>query len=235
MLYADDILLFKPINTNAELEDFQGEVTNWIQRHGLTPNHQKTQYLPISRSRNCPTLTISLNGQTINPSSEVKYLGVTLTPNLSWSTHIDNISKSSKQLLGRIHRNFRDAPKHLRHKIYQTTVLDYCGAVWDPHQLKSTQLLQKFAGRVITQDWSTSYPFLCSSLDLKPLSIRRRMQKLKLCFKILRKESCIPPTAFTPTHNHLQLSSTLHPVCANPCTQIILFHRCHQTLECLAR
>ncbi len=84
---------------------------------------------------------------------------------------------------------------------YQST------AVWDPHQLKSTQLLenvQKFAGRVITQDWSTSYPFLCSSLDLKPLSIRRRMQKLKLCFKILRKESCIPPTAFTPHHNHLQ-------------------------------
>ncbi len=40
-------------------------------------------------------------------------------------------------------------------------------------------------------------PFLCSSLDLKPLSIRRRMQKLKLCFKILRKESCIPPL---PTH-----------------------------------
>ena len=94
--------------------------------------------------------------------------------------------------------------KHLRHKIYQTTVLpklDYCGAVWDPHQLKSTKLLenvQKFAGRVITQDWSSSYPFLCSSLDLKPLSIRRCMQKLKLCFKILRKESCIPPTAFTP-------------------------------------
>ncbi len=26
------------------------------------------------------------------------------------------------------------------------------------------------------------------------------MQKLKLCFKILRKESCIPPTAFTPMH-----------------------------------
>ena len=207
MLYADDILLFKPINTNAELEDFQGDllqVTNWIQRHGLTPNHQKTQYLPISRSKNGPRLTISLNGQTINPSSEVKYLGVTLTPNLSWSAHIENISKSSKQLLGRIHRNFRDAPKLLRHKIYKTTVLpklDYCGAVWDPHQLKSTKLLenvQKFAGRIITQDWSSSYPFLCSSLDLKPLSIRRRMQKLKLCFKILRKESCIPPTAFTP-------------------------------------
>ena len=87
-----------------ELEDFQGDlhqVTNWIQRHGLTPNHQKTQYLPISQSKNGPRLTISLNGQTIDPSSEVKYLGVTLTPNLSWSTHIENISKSSKQLLGR--------------------------------------------------------------------------------------------------------------------------------------
>ena len=61
MLYADDIL---PSNTNAGIQ-----ATNWIQRHGLTPNHQKTQYLPISRSKNGPRLT---------------YLGVT---NLSLSTH----------------------------------------------------------------------------------------------------------------------------------------------------
>ena len=228
MLYADDILLFKPINTNAELEDFQGDlyqVTNWIQRHGLTPNHQKTQYLPISRSRNRPTLTISLNGQTLNPSSEVKYLGVTLTQNLSWSTpHIENISKSSKQLLGRIHMNFRDTPKHLRHKIYQTTVLDYCGAVWDPHQLKSTQLLENVQKFAITRDWSTSYPFLCSSL---PLHIRKRMQKLKLCFKILRKESCIPPTAFTP-HPPTRPNRLCQPMHTNH----LISYR--QTLECLA-
>lgn len=40
MFYADDILLFELINSNAELEDFQGDlyhVTNWIQRQGLTP------------------------------------------------------------------------------------------------------------------------------------------------------------------------------------------------------
>ncbi len=33
MLYADDILLFKPINTNAELEDFQGKLDTKTRSH----------------------------------------------------------------------------------------------------------------------------------------------------------------------------------------------------------
>ena len=231
MLYADDILLFKPIENNTDLSDFQRDllqVTNWIQKHSLNPNHQKTQYLPISRSRNRPALTITLNGHTLHPCSDVKYLGVTITTNLSWTLHIDNIAKTTKGLLGRIHRNLRDAPNHLRHKIYQTTVLpklDYCGAVWDPRQLKSTKQLeniQKFAGRVITQNVSSDYPTLCSSLNLKPLPTRRRMQKLKLCYNILSDRSCIPSSAFSPhpkpsmrSSNSMQLFTPFVPTSAH--------------------
>ena len=153
MFYADDILLFKPIENSADLSDFQRDlhqVTNLIQKYGLNPNHQKTQYLPISRSRNRPALTITLNSHTLHPCSDVKYLGVTITTNLSWSLHIDNIAKTTKRLLGRILRNLRDAPNHLRHKIYQTTVLpklDYI--LWSslgPRQLKSTKLLENIQG-----------------------------------------------------------------------------------------
>ena len=113
MLYADDILLFKPIENSADLSDFQRDLHHWIQKYGLNPNHQKTQYLSISRSRNRPALTISLNGHTLHPCLDVKYLEVTITTNLSWSLHIDNIAKTTKRLLGRIQKNLRDAPNHL--------------------------------------------------------------------------------------------------------------------------
>ena len=113
-------------------------ITDWIQQHSLNPNHQKTQLLIISRSRKPTTHSISLNGHTLTLCSEVKYLGVTISNNLTWSRHINNITKSTKRLLGRIHRKFHDAPNHLCLKVYQTTVLlklDYCCAIWDPHQV----------------------------------------------------------------------------------------------------
>jgi len=38
--------------------------------------------------------------------------------------------------------------------------------------------IQKFAGRIITTNWSSDYPSLCVSLNLKSLSAQRQIQKL---------------------------------------------------------
>ena len=137
----------------------------------------------------------------------MKYLGVTISNDLTWSRHINNITKSTKCLLWRIHRKFHDAPNHLCLKVYQTTVLpklDYCCAVWDPHQVtyrSQLENIQKFTGRIITKNWSLDYPSLCVSLNLKSLYARRQIQKLKLCYKILTSNSCLPSDHFTP-HPH---------------------------------
>jgi len=52
-------------------------------------------------------------------------------------------------------------------------------------------------GRVITQRWSGDYNSLCQSLNLK-LTTRRRIQKLKLCYKIVNNLSSIPASTFIP-------------------------------------
>ena len=95
-------------------------------------------------------------------------------------------------------------PPQLRCKIYITTTLpklEYCSAVWDPHHVKRRQQLenvQKFAGRVITNNWTSGYELLCSSLGLMKLADRRRTQKLKLCYKIVNNLSCIPSFTLFP-------------------------------------
>jgi len=113
----------------------------------------------------------------------------------------------------RIHRQFRYAPCHLRDKMYRTTILprlEYCCAVWDPHHSKDKQALenvQKFGGRAITQRWSDDHNSLCQSLNLKLLSTRCHIQKLKLCYKTVNNLSCIPASSFTP---HPRPSPRLH-------------------------
>jgi len=123
------------------------------------------------------------------------------------STIRRNILHSTKQQIGCIHRHLRSAPPQLCRKTYITTTLpklEYCSAVWDPHHAKRRQQLenvQKFAGRVITNNWTSGYEPLCSSLGLMKLTDRRKTQKLKLCYKIVNNLFCIPSFTLSP-HPH---------------------------------
>ena len=64
-----------------------------------------------------------------------KYLGVTISDDLSWSTHTDNITKSANQTLGFLKRNIRVHNKDLKSVAYKTLVrpqLEYASTVC-PH------------------------------------------------------------------------------------------------------
>jgi len=87
VLYADDILLYKPINSPQDVLLLQHDVNlilHWIRDQGLTPNHSKTMLLQVTRSKNVPTVNISIDGHPLSRSESVKYLGVTLSSNLTW-------------------------------------------------------------------------------------------------------------------------------------------------------
>ena len=83
--------------------------------------------------------------------------------------------------------------------------LNYCSAVWDPYQeghKSELENVQKFAGRIITKQWKSSYPVLLSHLNWQPLHVRRKLQKLKVCYNdIINNLSIIPPSVFIP-HPH---------------------------------
>ena len=207
ILYADDVLLFKPIDSAADAESLQldvDKVIKWMSSQGLTPNHTKTQLLPITRSTNPLHIMITINGHPIAPSSSVKYLGVTISSNLSWSEHIASTCKKAKRQLGFIHRRFCQSPPQVRGKLYRATVLpklEYCSAVWDPHKLTDIAKLedvQKFAARITTRMWKADYDSLTSTLSWQHLSVRRKLQKLKVCYNILNNLSIIPADTFTP-------------------------------------
>ena len=77
--------------------------------------------------------------------------------------------------------------------------MEYCSSVWDPHQstlISGLESVQKFAGRVVTQDWKFGLLLsLCLSLGWQNLRARRKKQKLKVCYMIL---SVLPSFHFTP-------------------------------------
>ena len=222
VLYADDILLYKPVNSEKDCDSLQNDVDSilqWIKSHGLRPNHSKTQLLTITRSRQPVPIHLKVEGHQIPPSQAVKYLGVTLSSRLTWSDHINSTCKAAKRQIGLIHRQFHQAPPEVRLKVINSIILpklEYCAAVWDPHLKKDIANLdnvQKFAGITVTRNWSMSKTELQSKLNWQPLQTRRRNIKLNIVYNITNKLSCIPPTVFinhpspSPRHPTTKFSS----------------------------
>ena len=100
VLYADDILLYRPINCvedNNLLQSDVNSILEWVSSHGLVPNHAKTKLLNVTRSRHPISTDLNIDRVDIPPSSCVKYLGVTLSAKFTWSDHVSTICKSSKR------------------------------------------------------------------------------------------------------------------------------------------
>ena len=66
------------------------------------------------------------------------------------------------------------------------------------HTMWQTQMPSRmFAAKVVTHQWRSDYHSLCAILNWQTLSTRRKIQKLKVCYNILNKQSIIPATTFT--------------------------------------
>ena len=77
-----------------------------------------------------------LEGTVVENVESIKYLGVTITKDLKWSTHISNVCTKANRTLGVLRRNLFSCPQDVREAAYKDLVrpiLEYGSSVWDPH------------------------------------------------------------------------------------------------------
>ena len=163
-LYADDTVLYfsshdpKIIEStlNAELSN----VAKWFQANKLTLNTKKTKFMLFGTPKRLkPTtpLNIMIDNTPIEQVDSFKYLGVVLDSVLSFSNHIDYISRKLSSRIAMLGRSSKFLSKHLLLILYKSLALpyiDYCDIVWDSCscQLKNKlQVLQNRALRIINK------------------------------------------------------------------------------------
>ena len=110
-LYADDILLYRTITASSDYVILQNDIntpSNWLSRNNLTLKPSKRKHLVFSKlqkhSVKVPILT--LNNEVLEKVSSFKYLGVNITDDLTWSTHISVIARKARKILGLLYRQF---------------------------------------------------------------------------------------------------------------------------------
>ena len=77
----------------------------------------------------------SLEGTVLDNVENIKYLGVTITNNLKWNTHVSNICTKANRTRGFLRRNLTACPRDVKESAYKGLVhliLEYCSSFWDP-------------------------------------------------------------------------------------------------------
>jgi len=131
--------------------------------------------MSITTRKSHPTHIYTLCGHVLSSvQEEAKYLGITFTDDLSWSSHVRSIHKRANSTLGFLRRNLHRCPAKLKETAYITlerSTLEYAAPVWDPYLARDCNLLQKIQRRSArgSQDdihpvwprWWSRLAFLC--------------------------------------------------------------------------
>ena len=91
---------------------------------------------------------LCLLNATMEYVTHYKYLGVVISSDMTWTSHIQHICNKAKRIIGMLYRNCikytSDSSANVRmYLAYARPILEYAAQVWSPYTTKDTQLLEK--------------------------------------------------------------------------------------------
>ncbi|XP_071177850.1 uncharacterized protein [Mytilus edulis] len=157
---------------------------------------QNTPFPPISKliiktevTRNKKPITFhyTLHNHSLEHVTTAKYLGATISSNLKWDVHINNICKKANSTLGFLRRNLNISSTSIKEQAYKSLVrpsLEYACSVWDPYlqqDIDSIEKVQRRAARFVTNKYrnTSSVGNMLQHLEWRSLSDRRKDSRLK--------------------------------------------------------
>ncbi|KAK3547966.1 hypothetical protein QTP70_001632 [Hemibagrus guttatus] len=194
--YADDtqlIFSFPPSDTmaSARISACLVDISSWMTAHQLKLNPSKTELLIIPGDPSpAQDLVISLSNSMISPSASARNLGVTMDNQLSFSSHVTNVTRSCWFLLYNIRRIRPFLSTQATQVLVQSLVisrLDYCNSLLAGLPLNAIhplQMIQNAAARLVFNlpKFSHTTPLL-RSLHWLPVAARIRFKTLMLAYK----------------------------------------------------
>ena len=102
----------------------------------------------------------TLEGKVLESVENIKYLGVTITNDLRWNTHVSNVCTKAIRTLGFLRRNLYACKQEVKEAAYKElvrSVLEYSGSVWDPSGIglqNELENVQNRAARFVTGNYN---------------------------------------------------------------------------------
>lgn len=199
-LFADDSSLAVSTSDSSAMETVLNSdlelISNWAKQWLVKFNPAKTEVMFFSL-RNLARPSLIFDNIPLDFVDEHKHLGVTLSHDGSWHTHISNITSSASKVLG----SMRMLKYKLKYKTldnvyiyYLRPLLEYASTVWDScrqYEKDTLEKLQYEAARIVNGlTRSVSIHNLLNEIGWVSLEHRRSIQKLILAYK--QKNGLLP-------------------------------------------
>ena len=155
-------------------------------------NPSKCQVLHISRARHPILSQYSLRGEILESVDCARYLGVSISKDLTWNTHIKEILSKANRTLGFVKRNVKTKNQSVKELAYKTFVrpkVEYASTVWSPYtdkHIDQIEMVQRRAARWVSNRYSSydSVSAMLSNLGWRSLEYRRYDSRLEMFYKI---------------------------------------------------
>ena len=197
-------MVYRQITSAADhaiLEQDLHKLALWEAEYSMEFHPHKCNVLRVTRSRSPSTFNYTLHGTTLKSTESTKYLGVTLTKDLTWGKHVDNIRAKANQQLAFIRRNIRT-----RSSTCAATHRVCCDCL-GPHiskQKHSLEMVQRRAARWVTNRYhnASSVSDMLHTLGWISLEHRRATSRLCMLFQIYHGSIGIPHDPYILPYRH---------------------------------
>ena len=216
-LFADDCVCYREIKGTEDTVKLQEDIDRlgcWARKWGMRFQPVKCNIMQITRKRiKKINASYCLEGTILDNVENIKYLGVTITNDLKWNTHVSNICTKANRTLGFLRRNLSACPQDVKESAYKglvRPVLEYGSSVWDPSSIllqEELEKVQKRAARFVTGNYlyeTGSMTGILEQLKWESLKKRRRDSRIIMLYKGLKGAASIPTNDLVPPIRHVR-------------------------------
>ena len=192
--FADDTRISKQImsvENVAELQEDLNNVIEWSMQNNMMLHEDKFQLLIHRHDSKHGLMQLPFihdfgsyevpNGDTLFPVEQLKDLGITVCPDLSWTEHINGIASRAKTVASWALSVFRTRSADVMCTLYKSLVrshLEYCCPLWNPASYTDIQLLEDVQRSFTSKIWGVNHQNYWDRLKaLKLMSLQRRRER----------------------------------------------------------
>ena len=160
----------------------------------------KCNILRVTTKKSPQHFYYNMHGHILESVQSAKYMGVTLSADLKWNNHIQQMTSKANKSLSFIRRNLQINSKSVKDRAYQSLVrpkLEYCSSVWDPYTTENINIIEQVQRRAARYAChrhhnTSSVTEMIHSLDWPTLQERRLKTRLHIFYKIINNKIAVP-------------------------------------------
>lgn len=195
---ADDLKISRRIDTVQDCLIMQNDVDtlrSWCSNNRINLNAGKCSVLTMTHKPTKILYDYTIGSVTLSRVTSKKDLGVIFDEKLSFSDHLDKVTRKAYQMLGFIFRSckrFRNPESIITlYKAYVRSHLEYCSVVWSPIYQNAIDKLEKVQRKFTRMlfrkfNWQkVDYPQRLERLKIPLLESRRYIADEIFLFKVV--------------------------------------------------